>query len=421
VKVLVLGAGVVGTTTAYFLAEDGHQVTVLDRQPAPGLETSFANGAQISACHAKPWAGPSVPAQAFLWMFQPDAPLLFRPWRWDPALWSWGMKFLRNCTDVRLARNMQRTLRVALYSRAVLKALRQKTNIQYDQITQGILHIYRSADAFADGRKTAAQLEAFGLPQSILTPNECVRLEPALAHIAKTDLKGGLLSPEDESGDAHRFTTEVAKLARARGVIFRDGVTLQRIDATDGSIARVITDKGPEDADAFVLALGSYSPHFARPLGLRLPVYPAKGYSISIEIENPSAAPTISLTDETNYMVFSRLGNRMRVAGTAELAGWNTGLDPARVAPLVHNARDLFPDAASYTSVNPWAGLRPATPDSVPILGATSYPNLFLNTGHGTLGWTMACGSARIIADLIAGRTPEIDMEGLGLDRFGAS
>jgi D-amino-acid dehydrogenase len=419
VKILVLGAGVVGTTTAYFLAEDGHQVTVLDRQSAPGMETSFANGAQISACHAKPWAGPSVPGQAFLWMFKPDAPLLFRPWRWDPALWSWGMKFLRNCTDARLAVNMQRTLRVALYSRAVLKALRQKTNIQYDQLTQGILHIYRTAHEFAEGRRTAAQLESFGLPQDVLTPADCVRLEPALAHAAKSDLAGGLLSPEDESGDAQRFTTEISKLALERGVVFRSGVTVQRIETERGEITRVITDKGPEDADAFVLALGSYSPHFARALGLHLPVYPAKGYSISVEIENPAAAPTISITDETNFMVFSRLGNRMRVAGTAELAGWNTGLNPARVAPLVRNARSLFPDASSYTDLHPWSGLRPATPDSVPILGATRYSNLFLNTGHGTLGWTMACGSARIIADLIAGRTPEIDMEGLGLDRFG--
>lgn len=422
-RVLVLGAGVVGTATAYFLAEDGHRVTVIDRQAAPGLETSFANGAQISACHAKPWAAPHMPGQAFLWMFQPDAPLLFKPWRWDPSLWSWGLKFLRNCTDARLRINMERTLRVALYSRAVLKALRQKTNIQYDQLTQGILHIYRTAAEFAQGRATAAQLAELGLPQDILTADECVRLEPALSHAAARDLVGGLLSPEDESGDAQKFTAELAKLAAARGVVFRYGVTIDRIEATRGRITRVITDHGDgrggdEESDAFVLALGSYSPHFARALGLNLPVYPAKGYSITVEIENPAAAPTLSITDETNFMVFSRLGNKMRVAGTAELAGWNTSLDPARVEPLARNARSLFPAASSYVALHPWCGLRPATPDSVPILGATSYNNLFLNTGHGTLGWTMACGSARIIADLLAGRRPEIDLEGLGLDRF---
>lgn len=417
-KIIVLGAGVVGTASAYYLAEDGHQVTVLDRQPGPGLETSFANGAQISACHAKPWAAPDMPGQAFLWMFKPDAPLLFRPWRWDPPLWSWGLRFLRNCTDARLKLNMERTLRVALYSRSMLKALRQRTNIQYDQITQGILHIYRTAPEFALGRATAAQLQRLGLPQDILTPDECVRLEPALAHAARNDLAGGLLSPEDESGDALRFTVELARLAVARGVSFRNGVSIRRIEATRDQITRVITDRGEESADAFVLALGSYTPHFAKDLGLRLPIYPAKGYSITVDIENASAAPTISVTDETNFMVFSRLGNKMRVAGTAELAGWNTALDPTRVNPLVRNAKALFPAAASYATVSPWCGLRPATPDSVPILGATPYANLFLNSGHGTLGWTMACGSARIIADLIAGRRPEIDMDGLGMARF---
>jgi len=418
VKIIVLGAGVVGTATAYFLAEDGHQVTVLDRQPAPGLETSFANGAQISACHAKPWAAPHVPGQAFLWMFKPDAPLLFRPWRWDPSLWSWGLKFLRNCTSDRLRINMERTLRVALYSRAVLKALRQKTNIQYDQITQGILHIYRTPAEFAEGRHTAAQLAAMGLPQDVLTPAECAKVEPALTHASRTDLEGGLLSPEDESGDAQKFTTELAKLAAARGVIFKGGVTIRRIEASKGQITRVITDQGDETGDAYVLAMGSYSPHFARDLGLALPIYPAKGYSITVDIDNPAAAPSVSITDETSFMVVTRLGNKLRVAGTAELAGWNADLDPRRVEPLVRNARSLFPEASNYKDLHAWSGLRPTTPDSVPILGATPYANLFLNTGHGTLGWTMACGSGRVIADLIAGRRPEIDLTGLGLDRF---
>ncbi len=417
-KVLVLGAGVVGTATAYFLVEDGHDVTVLDRQPGPGLETSFANGGQISACHAKPWAAPHVPAQAFRWMFKPDAPLLFKPWRWDPPLWKWGMRFLRNCTSERVHINMDRTLRVALYSRAVLKALRQKTNIQYDQVTNGILHIYRTTAEFTEGKTTAAQLKTLGLPQDILTAAECVRVEPALKHVAKTDLVGGLYSVDDESGDAQRFTVELAKLASARGVVFRHNVTVRRLEAARGSVTRVITDQGEETADAFVLAMGSYSPHIARDLGLDLPVYPAKGYSISVDIDNPDAAPTVSITDETNFMVFSRLGNKMRVAGTAELAGWNTAHEPTRVAPLVRNAKSLFPEASAYQTLNAWSGLRPTTPDSVPILGTTPYQNLFLNTGHGTLGWTMACGSARIISDLISGRTPEIDLEGLGLERF---
>ena len=417
-KILVLGAGVVGTATAYFLARDGHAVTVVDRQDQPARETSFANGAQISACHAKPWAGPGTPLQAFKWMFQPDAPLLFKPWRWDPSLWSWGLKFLANCTADRARLNMARALRVALYSREVLRALRQFTNIQYDQVLQGILHIYRTEAEFHEGRENAALLQRLGLPQDVLTPAECVTVEPALAHAARHDLAGGLLSPLDESGDAMKFTVELARLAADLGVDFRFNETVTSVEHAGGRITRVVTDRGAHQADAVVLALGSYSPLFARDLGLKLPVYPAKGYSITVAVANPAAAPTVSITDETRFMVFSRLGANLRVAGTAELAGWDTTLDPIRVAPLVENAKALFPEASKYLDVQAWCGLRPATPDSVPILGATPYENLFLNTGHGTLGWTMACGAAKLIGDLIAGRTPEIELEGLGLNRF---
>ncbi len=416
--VVVLGAGVVGTTTALALAEDGHQVTVIDRQPGPALETSFANGAQISACHTKPWASPGVPWQAMKWMLQPDAPLLFRPLRWDPPLWAWGLRFLRNCTPDRVRVNMGRALRVSLYSRDVLRSLRQRTNIQYNQVLQGILHIYRTPEEFAEGRANAANLELLGLPQEILSVADCVRYEPALEHAAKHDLVGGLMSPADESGDARLFTEEIMKLATARGVVFRWNETITKLERTRNQITRVITNKGDITADAFVLAAGSYSPMLARDLGLSLPIYPAKGYSITTDVTTPNAAPTISITDETRYMVFSRLGNKLRVAGTAELAGWNTQLDAVRVAPLVNNAKSLFPDASPYTDVNPWCGLRPTTPDSVPILGHTPIENLMLNTGHGTLGWTMAAGSARVVADLIAGRTPEIDLSGLGLERF---
>jgi D-amino-acid dehydrogenase len=415
----VLGAGVVGTTCAYFLAEDGHAVTVYDRRPEPAMETSFANGAQISACHAKPWAAPGMPLQALRWTFTPDAPLLFKPWRFDPALWSWGLKFLRNCTSERERINMARTLRVSLYSRAVLKALRQRTHLQYNQVTDGILHIYRTREEFEEGRKTADALAGLGLPQDVLTPGDCVKLEPALAYAAsRNDLVGGLLSPEDESGDARQFTLEVAKLARARGAVFRHGVSVQRLETDGRRITRVITDHGDDTPDAVVLAFGSFSVKLAKTVGLDLPIYPAKGYSISLELTNPSAAPTISITDESRYMVFSRLGNRMRVAGTAELAGWDTRLNQVRVEPLKRNALSLFPEAARYDDLNAWCGLRPTTPDSVPILGPTKYENLLLNTGHGTLGWTMACGSARVIADHIAGRMPEIDVEGLDLSRF---
>lgn len=419
-KVAVLGAGVVGISTAYFLAEDGHDVVVLERQNGAALETSFANGGQISACHAKPWAGPGIPLRAFLWSFQADAPLLFRPWRWDPPLWSWGLKFLRNCTSERVGINMDRTLRVALYSRKVLKALRQKTNIQYDQQLNGILHIYRTRPEFEEGRRAGEKIARLGLPQDVLTPAECVAIEPALAHAARNgELAGALMSNDDESGDARLFSAELAKLAAARGVRFRYGVTVRKLEHDGKHVKRIVTDQGDEAPDAVVLSLGSYSPLLARQLGLKLPVYPAKGYSITAEIENQEAAPSVSITDETRFMVFTRLGNRLRIAGTAELAGWDTGLDPWRVEPLARNARSLFPEVSSYKDLKPWCGLRPTTPDSVPILGASPFENLFVNTGHGTLGWTMACGSGRVIADLISGRTPEIDMEGLGLERFG--
>ena len=418
-KILVLGAGVVGTTTAYFLTQDGHDVTVIDRQAGPALETSFANGAQISACHAKPWAEPVIPFKALLWTLQADAPLLVRPFRWDPPLWSWGMKFLRNCTTSRMRTNMDRTLRIALYSRSVLKSLRQFSGLQYNQVTKGILHIYRTQGEFEAGRKNAEHLSSLGLPQDILSPKECVEVEPALAHAANDSLAGGLLSHEDESGDAHAFTNEVAKLAVKGGAEFRYGVTTQKIELANGRVSKVITNRGDFEPDAVVLALGSYSRDIAAPIGIELPIYPAKGYSITVELENPSAAPTVSLTDETRFMVISRLGNKLRVAGTAELAGWDTSLDEVRVEPLKKNVQSLFPDASSYTELNPWCGLRPATPDSVPILGPTRYENLFLNTGHGTLGWTMACGSARVVSDMIAGKTPEIDLSGLTLERFG--
>ena len=419
-KVVVLGAGVVGTSAAYYLAEDGHDVVVLERQKAAALETSFANGGQISACHAKPWAGPGAPLRAFLWTFQKDAPLLFKPWRYDPALWSWGFKFLRNCASERERINMDRTLRVALYSREVMKALRQKTNIQYDQQVNGILHIYRNAPELADGRRTGEKLARLGLPQDVLTPEDCLRIEPALAvAVRRGEIAGGLMSRDDESGDAHKFSDALARLAEARGARFHYGTTIHSLEHDGRRLTRIVTDRGDELPDAVVLSLGSYSPLLARQLGLKLPVYPAKGYSLTAEIENVDAAPSISITDETRFMVFTRLGNRLRVAGTAELAGWDTGLDPWRIAPLTQNVKSLFPKASSYKELNAWCGLRPTTPDSVPILGSTRFENLFINTGHGTLGWTMACGSGRVIADLIAGRAPEIDMDGIGLERFG--
>lgn len=416
-KVLVMGAGVVGVAAAWYLAKAGHAVTVIDRQPGAGLETSFANGGQISASHAEPWANPETPAKALKWMGREDAPLVFRWRRWDPPLWAWGLRFLMNCSDRRAAVNTERTLRIALYSRRMLAELRDETGLQYDQRRQGILHIYRDAREYGHARRAAEIMAAHGLPRLAKTPDECLDIEPALAAV-RPALAGGLFSPDDESGDAHKFTAGLAALCAARGVEFRHGVTVQGLQREAGRIAAAVTDHGRLTADAYLLALGSWSPRIARGAGLRLPIYPAKGYSATIDIADPAGAPAVSITDDENKMVYSRLGERLRCAGTAELAGWNPAITDSRARALVAKAQRLFPAAGDFAAATLWAGLRPVTPDSVPLLGRTPLDNLWLDTGHGTLGWTMACGSGRLVADLISGRTPDIDAGGLGLERF---
>lgn len=418
-RVLVLGAGVVGTAAAWYLAKAGHEVTVIDRQPAPGMETSFANGGQISPCHAEPWANPGVLPKIAKWLGRKDAPLLFRLGRWDPELWRWGLRFLANCPGPRAAANMERTLRVAIYSRACLQELRAETGIAYDQRSLGILHVYRDGAEFAAARKAAGMMQDWGLDRLAKTTAECTAIEPALIPVAD-QLAGGIFTPGDESGDAHKFTLALAALAAARGVTFRHGVTVRALIHDVNRIAVADSDHGPLTADAFVLAAGSYSPLLARPLGLRLPVVPAKGYSITLPADGP-AAPVVSVTDDEHKMVYSRLGDRLRCAGTAEMAGYDTTLTEARWHLIRRHASALFPQAGDFDRAEPWTGLRPVTPDSVPILGRTPYANLYLDTGHGTLGWTMACGSGRALADLVSGRQPEIDMAGLGLDRFSKS
>lgn len=416
-RVLVLGAGIVGVTSAWFLARAGHDVTVVDRQASAGLETSFANGGQISASHAEPWANPSTPARALRWLGREDAPLIFRWRRYDPALWSWGLRFLRNCTPGRAAMNTERILRVALYSRSVLRELRYETGIEYDQRCRGILHIYRDPKEFAHAVKAAEIMRRHGLHRHEKTPAECVVVEPALAPVADR-LAGGLFSPDDESGDAHQFTVALAALAAERGVTFLYDTGIKGFLTDGGRILGLETDRGRLTADRYVLCLGSYSPLLARTLGIRLPIYPAKGYSATVGVDNPDAAPTVSITDDEFKLVYSRLGERLRIAGTAELAGHDSSLNAVRAGAVVDRARALFPGVGDYDHARLWAGLRPVTPDSVPIIGPAPIENLFLNTGHGTLGWTMSCGSGRIIADLVSGRAPEIEMEGLGLGRF---
>ena len=410
-RVLVLGAGVVGTASAWYLAAAGHEVTVVDRQPGAGLETSFANGGQISVSHAEPWANPHVLPKALQWLGREDAPLLFR-WRFDPALFRWLLAFLPECLPGRTRANIRSIVTLALYSRARLQALRREIALDYDVLQRGILHVYTDGEELARAMEAARVMQDFGLDREPVNVERCLDIEPALAG-ARSLLVGGDYTASDESGDAHKFTRSLAERCAERGVAFRYGHTIEKMAAAGGRVAGVVVHNGAAGelltADAYVLALGSYSPLLARPLGLRLPVYPAKGYSATIPLGEDSVAPTVSLTDDGHKLVFSRLGDRLRVAGTAEFNGYDTELNAVRCHALLRRVRQLFPDLRPAGEPQMWCGLRPATPSNVPFVGRSPLPNLWLNTGHGTLGWTMACGSGAALADLVSGRVPEPD------------
>ncbi len=416
-KVVVLGAGVVGTAAAWFLSKRGHEVTVIEREPAAGLETSFANGGQVSPCHAEPWANPGTPLQAAKWMFRADAPLVFKWWRYDPTLWAWLIRFLANCTPGRTRINTDRTLRVAIYSRDCLQALRAETGISYDEKTLGILHVYRNPKTFEHAQGASALMASLGLKRDVKTVAEAIAIEPALAGVAN-QLAGAIFTPDDESGDAHKFTQRLAALAEKKGVLFCFNTAITGFKRDGDRVTAIVTNRGEVTGDAYLMAMGSWSTPWARQLGLHLPVYPAKGYSATLPVTDPSKAPSVSITDDEHKMVYSRLGDRLRCAGTAELAGWNDAMTPVRSAAIVKNAKALFPGAGDFDSAELWCGLRPTTPDSVPLLGKTPLKNFYLDTGHGTLGWTMSCGSGKAVADLISGVEPEIDMNGLGIERF---
>lgn len=415
-KVLILGGGVVGVASAYYLNQAGHEVTVIDRANAVGRETSFANGGQISWGAGDPWAAPGIAWTAFKWLFKPHSPLVLRP-RLDPAMWSWMLRFLRNATPARYAINRERMLRLARYSHACLEALRQETGIKYQEQTRGTLVLFRAQKDLDKAAATTALLDRFGVPYQLLSRSGCLAHEPALKAV-REKIVGGIHYPEDESGDCHLFTLKLAQLAERSGVRFQLQTKINRLETTGEQVTGVITDSGEFAADAYVVACGSYSPLLLRPLGIKLPVYPLKGYSITIPVTNPSAAPSGTLSDETYKVVITRLGDRLRAAGTAELAGYNLSLPKSRCATLAYVVRDLFPDAGDFARAEYWTGLRPMTPDNPPVIGATPFRNLFLNTGHGTLGWTMNCGSGKILADLVSGRRPDIDLDGLTLARF---
>ncbi|UDF31831.1 UNVERIFIED_ORG: D-amino acid dehydrogenase (plasmid) [Roseateles sp. XES5] len=414
-KVIVLGAGIVGVTSAYQLAKAGHEVTVVDRQPGPALETSFANAGEVSFGYCSPWAAPGIPMKAMKWLFMQHAPLILRP-KVDMAMLSWMTQMLRNCTSARYALNKSRMLRLADYSRVSLAALREETGIAYDERMQGTLQLFRTEAQLDASAKDVKALAADGIPYEVLDPEGCIRVEPALKHV-REKIVGGLLTPKDETGDCFKFSNALAAKATALGVTFRYGSIIRGLDVEGGRVTGVITAHGRIPADAVVVALGSFSPLLVRPHGIRLPVYPVKGYSLTIPITDPARAPESTVMDETYKIAITRLGDRIRVGGMAEISGYTNDLGEPRRLTLQHSVTDLFP-GGDVSKASFWSGLRPMTPDGTPVIGPTKVAGLFLNTGHGTLGWTMSSGSARVVADLVSGKAPEIDARDLAVARY---
>ncbi len=415
-KVSVLGGGVIGVTSAYYLAKAGHEVTVFDRQAGPGLETSFANAAQISPGYASPWAAPGIPRKAIKWLLMEHAPLVLRP-RLDPAMATWLIQMLRNCTTVRYAINKSRMVRLAEYSRDKLVDLRADTGISYDGRQRGTLQLFRERKQLDGIGKDVEVLRSDGVPFEVLDVEGCVTAEPALSAVRNTFV-GGLRLPNDETGDCFKFTVALTDLAKELGVVFRHEVRIEGLVEDAGRVAGVRTDAGAFRSDATVVALGSHSPRMLRPLGVKLPVYPVKGYSLTIPIVDESRAPVSTVMDESYKIAITRLGDRIRVGGMAEISAFSTDLPDRRRATLEMSVSSLFPGGDLSRAIF-WSGLRPMTPDGTPIIGATTHPGLYLNTGHGTLGWTMACGSGRVLADLVTGVEPEIETADLSLYRDG--
>ncbi len=415
----MLGSGVVGVAVAYYLARAGHEVEVVDRQAGPALETSFANAGEVSPGYSAPWAGPGVPLKAIKWMLMTHSPLVIRPLL-DPAMWRWGLALLANCTGRAYALNKSRMVPLAEYSRDCLKALRAETGIAYDERAQGTLQLFRTQKQLDGIAKDVEVLRQYGVPFEVLDRAGFCAVEPALAR-TQDKFVGALRLPGDETGDCFAFTNRLAGMAAALGVRFRQGVTIHGLAADGQRIAGVQTSEGQVTADRYVVAMGSYSPLLLKPLGLRIPVYPVKGYSITVPITDPAGAPESTVMDESHKVAVTRLGERIRVGGTAELSGYDLTLHAARRRTLEHVVTDLFPAGGDVSQASFWCGLRPMTPDGTPIVGPTPYANLLLSTGHGTLGWTMAAGTGRVIADLVSGRQPEIAIDGLTMARYGGA
>lgn len=421
-KVIVLGAGIIGTASAWYLQQVGHEVTVIERQPGAAQETSFANGCQISVSHAEPWANRSAPFKILKWLGKEDAPLLYR-FRPEWLQWKWGLNFLRECLPAHTADNIRQIIAIAEYSRVSLQALRAETGIEYDHLSRGILHFYTDQREFDASLNAAKLMSELGCERRSISADEVIRIEPALASV-RHKLVGGDFTETDESGDVYKFTTALARKAAAAGVDFQYNTTVTRLlKEGSGSTEKItgieiISPEGRHKtlhADVFVVALGCFSVQLLAPVGIGLMVYPGKGYSATYDITNANAAPTVSLTDDGHKLVLSRLGNRLRVAGTCEFNGYTRELNTTRCEAITRRTRELFPDACDYDHASYWAGLRPLTPSNVPYIGKSKISNLFLNTGHGTLGWTMGCGSGRALAEIVSGRQPELNFKFTGL------
>lgn len=416
-KVVVLGSGIIGVASAWWLRQAGHDVVVIDRQPGPAQETSRANGCQLSVSYAEPWANPQTPMKLLKWLLKDNAPMVFRP-QADWRQWAWGLQFLLECRAARVPRNIRPMVALAEYSLLTLKGMREELGIEYNHLSRGILNFYRNNEQFDASQQAAGYMRDYGLDRRIVGKDEVLQIEPALAPVADS-IVGGDYTELDESGDIYMFTTALARKAEQAGVEFRFSTQINRLMADGGKVTGVeVVD--PEGAfytitgDAYVAALGSFTPHLVNPLGVSCPVYPAKGYSATFKVVNPEAAPVVSLTDSEHKVVFSRLGDSLRMAGTAELGGYSRSLNTNRCRNLVVLAHELFPSALDFDNVAFWSGLRPSTPSNVPLIGRTRVSNLYLNTGHGTLGWTMGVGSGRVLADLVSGQTPEPDFPFLG-------
>jgi D-amino-acid dehydrogenase len=421
-KVIVLGAGIVGISTAWYLLEQGHEVTVVDRQADAALEASFANGAQISVCFCEPWANAGAPFKVAKWLLRADSPLLFRP-KLDPQQWRWGLAFLGQCTDAAFERNVRQLVALGRYSHQALQALVRQTGIEYQRIERGILHFFSTQADLDAGAQGAALMRRFGVDRRVLTRDEVLAIEPSLAAFGPK-LFGGTYTPSDESGDACTFTQQLALRCAQRGATFRFGHDIVGFDVAGARVDGVtVVDRASGQrsvlkADHVVAALGAFTAPLLRPLGVDLNIYPAKGYSATLDLKRPERASTVSLLDDTRKIAISRLGDQIRIAGTAELAGYDTGLDGAtakvRCEALVRRYDELFPGVADLSEPRFWAGLRPSTPSNVPYIGRSKLENLWLNAGHGTLGWTHGAGSGRALALLMSGRRPELEFDFAG-------